>query len=418
MVYARWATNDELKGKLVPINLKSDIKKSGIPMMSEGDNIYIDDSERHSIVIGSMGSGRVQSIILPQIRLAIKAGESVIVNDFKGYISNTLEGDAKDNGYNVIKLNMANPNLGNSFNPFTIPYELYKKGDKDEAIELIERVSRYIYFSDNPNVDPFWDNMASNYFTGIALYLFENNLEDDMNLNGIYKYSTEIDMLKEYIEKQGKTSTIYTLLGNTLNAPSETRASIISVFNQKLSLYVTKEKLSKLLSTTDFDVNNLRKEKTIIFIISDGKNYETNLLSLIIDELVYVSNLDDKSKRLNIILDEFQNFAPIYDFSNMLVSSRYQNIRFTICIKSMLDLNNLYGKDSTMKMAFGNIIYLLASDVETLEEISNLCGKKSESEPLISIEELKLLDEFEAVILMPRISPIRTKLVPYYKLNK
>ena len=171
MVYARWATNDELKGKLVPINLKSDIKKSGIPMMSEGDNIYIDDSERHSIVIGSMGSGRVQSIILPQIRLAIKAGESVIVNDFKGYISNTLEGDAKDNGYNVIKLNMANPNLGNSFNPFTIPYELYKKGDKDEAIELIERVSRYIYFSDNPNVDPFWDNMASNYFTGIVLYL-------------------------------------------------------------------------------------------------------------------------------------------------------------------------------------------------------------------------------------------------------
>ena len=68
-----------------------------------------------------------------------------------------------------------------------------------------------------------------------------------------------------------------------------------------------------------------------------------------------------------------------------------------------------------MKMAFGNIIYLLASDVETLEEISNLCGKKSESEPLISIEELKLLDEFEAVILMPRISPIRTKLVPYYE---
>ena len=73
-----------------------------------------------------------------------------------------------------------------------------------------------------------------------------------------------------------------------------------------------------------------------------------------------------------------------------------------------------------LKMVFGNIIYLLANDLETLEEISKLCGKKKVNdnfEPLITVEELKLLDMFEAIILIPRINPIRTKLVPDYQIK-
>lgn len=55
--------------------------------------------------------------------------------------------------------------------------------------------------------------------------------------------------------------------------------------------------------------------------------------------------------------------------------------------------------------------------METLEKISKYCGKSSEHELLISIEELKLLDNFEAIILIPRIYPIRTKILPDYKID-
>ena len=37
--------------------------------------------------------------------------------------------------------------------------------------------------------------------------------------------------------------------------------------------------------------------------------------------------------------------------------------------------------------------------------------------PLITVEELKMMNRFEAVILIPRMMPIKTKLLPDYQMN-
>ena len=70
--------------------------------------------------------------------------------------------------------------------------------------------------------------------------------------------------------------------------------------------------------------------------------------------------------------------------------------------------------------SFLNIIYLYSNDIYTLEEISKLCGNKYVNNkflPLVTVDDLKLLENFEAVILLPRIMPFRTKLVPDYRIN-
>ena len=67
-----------------------------------------------------------------------------------------------------------------------------------------------------------------------------------------------------------------------------------------------------------------------------------------------------------------------------------------------------------------NIIYLLSNDINTIKEISDLCGNTKigkEIKPLITPEELKCLDIFEAVILCVRMHPFRTKLIPDYKIE-
>ena len=66
---------------------------SGIPMTYDDDSLYIDDKAIHSLVIGTTGSGKTQAILLPQARLAIKAGESIVVNDVKGEIYESLKDD-------------------------------------------------------------------------------------------------------------------------------------------------------------------------------------------------------------------------------------------------------------------------------------------------------------------------------------
>ena len=68
-------------------------------------------------------------------------------------------------------------------------------------------------------------------------------------------------------------------------------------------------------------------------------------------------------------------------------------------------------------MCFGTIIYLLSEDIYTLEEISKYCGNQENNTPLVTIEELKTLKPFEAIIIMTRMLPFRTQLVPNYYIN-
>lgn len=144
---------------------------------------------------------------------------------------------------------------------------------------------------------------------------------------------------------------------------------------------------------------------------------------MIVSEIYYLTDIfGKKEKIINILIDEFERIKPINRFEIMSDFSRGIGIRYTIYIKSLLELKNKYGKEQSelIKMSFGNIIYLLANDYETLEEISDSCGRiKTEKgyEQLITPEELKLLDYFEAIILIPRMRPIKTKLIPDYKIN-
>ena len=425
MAYSRWATTEELISKLTQINYDSDIKKSGTPMMYDERNLYIKDDEAHTMVIGTTGSGKTQSTMLPQLRLAIKAQESFIVHDVKGELYDVLSGELKKQNYNTIVINLDNSNVGNNYNPLSLPYELYKNGETDKAIELLEDVGYYFCCNEvfNASIDPYWTNSATSLFVGLALYLFDNATEDEINLSSLFNLVSEFDKLTEQIKKYDMTSPTYIYLSNTVLAPSETKGSILSVFIQNMRLFVSRESLLKLLSSTNFDIKNVQKDKTALFVISNNKSVSRRLIPLIIEECYFAATLtNDKTRRLNVVIDEFENLVPVKDFNNMLTLSRSYNIKFSIYIRSLLELRNTYGVEGTeiLKMVFGNIVYLLANDTETLEEISKLCGNQQTEkgfEPLISIEDLKLLKNFEAVILIPRINPIKTKLLPDYQIE-
>lgn len=419
----RWLTGEELKSKLTQINKTTGIKKSGIPMTYDEENLYIDDKESHSLVIGTTGSGKTQVALLPQARLAVKAGESIVVNDINGEIHESLKTDLEENGYKTILLNLENPSKGNCYNPLKLAYDLYKSGNKDKAMEIIENVGYYLFSERNNNSDPFWENSAINYFTGLTLYLFENATEEEINLNNISKLSADINNDKELMEKVlsniDNNSAVYANLIGILHAPTETRGSILAVFNQKFKLYVTRENLSNMMSKTDFDITNITNEKTAIFIISGTGTHVNSLIPLIINQIYYIVDIyGNKEKRINIIIDEFGRLNPMKDIINIVNNSRSINIRITVFIMSLLELKNTYGTEITelLKISFGNIIYLLASDIETLEEVSRMCGNIGNN-PIITPEELKLLNYFEAIILIPRVLPIKTKLLPDYQIK-
>lgn len=423
----RWATKKEMEEVLTKVTGKEKISKSGLPIMYEGEKLYINDKEMHNLIIGSTGSGKTQSMILPMLKLSILAEESFLLNDPSGDIYTRMVKKLKNENYKVIVIDFDNPTLGDSWNPLQIPYELYQKNNIDKAIDAIEELGYYLFYEKQyKDIDPFWINSTINYFTGLVLYLFQNAKTEEINLTSVVSLANALNekgASEKFLEKLGNESNILLKVSGTLKAPPETRGSILSVFNQKIEKYITRKNLENMLSTSNSDITKIPEEKTAIFLISGMNVQSESLISLFTNQIIdMISIYGRKDKRFNILLDEFDNLTPIKDFAKKLSYMRSINIRVTITIQSYIHLLNMYSKEETeiLKMCFGNIIYLLSEDIYTLEEISKNCGIITENNKEISlmpISELKTMKVFEAIVLMSRMMPFQTKLLPNYKID-
>ena len=86
MNYAQWKNMTELMSELTKVDKTLNLDRSGTPLTYDDDHLYLDTKDHHTLVIGSTGSGKTQSVVLPQIKLAMYTGESLIVKDNNGEI--------------------------------------------------------------------------------------------------------------------------------------------------------------------------------------------------------------------------------------------------------------------------------------------------------------------------------------------
>ena len=424
MSYARWATKEEVAKRLDAVDLKNGVNKAGIPIAFDEKYLYVDTKEAHSMIIGSTGSGKTQTTILPMIKLSMLAGESIVINDPKGELYGKCAENLKKRGYNVIVLDFDDSKYGNAWCPLRTAYDLYNSDKRDKAIKSLEDIGYYLFYdAKEKDSDPFWINSTINYFVGLALYLFENAKADEANLSSIFQLSNNLNRdgnAAKFLDKIDENSLIYMNLVGTLKAPTETRGSILSVFTQKIKKYISREDLTNMLGYSDFDMKKIGIEPTALFVVSGVSNYCDNLIPLLINQIIDAVDIyGSEDRNINILLDEFDSMVPIRDFSRMIEYCRSIKIRFVITIRSYIHLCNMYSKQDAdiLKMCFGNLIYLLSDDIYTLEEISKYCGTKENGEPLISIEDLKTIDTFEGLVLMPRTMPYKTKFLPDFKID-
>ncbi len=418
---SRWATSSEIKNRLQEIDVRKELNKSGIPISHTGSRLLIDDQETHNLIIGSNGSGKTQSIILPMIKLSLKANESLVINDPKSELYEKCACKAKEEGYKVVLLDFDTSKYGNNWNPLEYIYKNYKENNHDLSIKLLEDLGYYLFIDENENnSDPFWINTTIDYFTGLVLYLFENAKEEEINLQSIYNLSNYLNIKgnsEKFIENLDKSKEVYLNVSGTLCAPPETRGSILSVFSQKIRRYISRTDLVNMICNNEFKIEDFYKEKTIIFIKSGITGISHRLIPLLVTQLIECANLIRNKERINFLLDEFDSMLPIKNFANVIQNCRSLNIRFTVTIQSYEHLKYMYKENvNILKYCFANIIYLLSEDIPTLEEISKYCGENN-NKPLVSVEELKSLDYFETVINMVRMMPIKTKLLPDYEIN-
>ena len=440
--YARWSKEKEIKNapKVVRVSIsEKDSKAAGAVLINNGKDMWVDNSENHTLVIGATGSGKTKSVVDPLVYSLAKAKESMIITDPKGEIYKEHSNMLRDRGYDIIVLNFREPQHGNCWNPLTLPYQLYKAGNTDKATELVDDVALNI-LKDKKAQDPFWENSAADYFSGVALGLFEDAKEDEVNLNSI-SYVTTVgeekcppsNYIKEYFNMKGESSTPYVFASNTINSPTETKGGILSVFRQKIRLFASREQLSEMLSKSDFNMRDIGKKPTAVFMVIHDEKTTYHALATIFIKQCYETLIDVAQEcggklpvRTNFILDEFANMPPLKDVTTMVTAARSRQIRFTFIIQNFAQLNDVYGKEDaeTIRSNCGNLIYLLTTELAALEEISKLCGEKKSkdkdktaSTPLVTVSDLQKMKLFEAIIMRSRLNPFKTKLKPSFEID-
>ena len=269
--------------------------------------------------------------------------ENLFVFDDKNIYYDFLKDKIKD----IKVLNLKELENSVSWNPLAYPYHLYKNGDMDNAIELINKIGFNIFSEPNENIDIFWTNASSDYLTALTIHLFEKESDiKKINITNILELSNEFEkgLLDEYYNKLDNKSLEYKLISTIINMATDTKLSIISVFNQKMKIISMRPNLAEKLSNDDirldkFDFEN--KEQCIIVVGNPNLNTIANIF---INQLNKVLEKNKSKQKVNIILDSLDRIAKIEELENLLENDSNINLNLMAITKNKENLINKYGE--------------------------------------------------------------------------
>ena len=195
----------------------------------------------------------------------------------------------------------------------------------------------------------------------------------------------------------------------------------------------------------------LADEKTptaIFLIIPDEKPSRHVLASISVkqcySELVDIADANggELQRRVAFVYDEFGNMPPIKDMSTVVSVTLSRNILWNLYMQNFAQLNDKYGQvvANTIRANVANLVYILASDLNTNKEISEIMGSGTKEFASFTGEHGSILEAetttthlkgrslqtpdelfrtglWELFIIRTRCFPMHTKITPYYELG-
>ena len=426
MTGTRWAYPEEImeSGKKIELldengNITERVAHAGLPLISDGKTVYVDDSDAHSLIIGSTGSKKTRLFCMPTLDIMRRAGESVVVTDPKGELYALTAAAFENSGYKVAVLNLREPRKSNGWNILRLARDYYDSGDIERAVSIVDDLSHTLFPDTGKKVDPFWNQTSRSMLRGLAMLMVEGGeliTKDEVNLHMLRMLSvyfdtdmstSTLDLMKCYPESSSAAVNLKSVLRGSENTFNNIRVS----FDAGVQMLYVQPALIRMLSTTEIDFSELGKRKTVLYIIMpDEKTTLHGIVSMAIkqcyEQLIATAQQYESCSlpvRVNFLLDEFGNLPNIPDISSMISAARSRNIRFFLIIQGLYQLAARYGAETahTIKGNCANWVFLTSRELELLEEISTLCGVNGASgERLITVSQLQRLKKERGEVLM------------------
>ena len=402
------------------------ILRGGPVLFRDTNQLYIDSSDSHSLILGNTGSMKTLRFVLPLIFTCAKAGESMIVIDPKGELSRKMSPFLSKEGYKNVVLNLRTPQKSpDRWNPLERVEKAYYAGadGKHAAVLQLNDLFNEVFFKRTDAKDPYWNESAGQLALGLALLMLA--LEEDLNMGNLLKWRYEKmndGTLQKCFESLPKDSDIYQNLAGYMDLTAEnTKSCIKSSFDQLVRVFKSSPALTEMLSTTSFDLEKIGETKTAVFLIVPDENTTFHFLATLFVSQCYSSLLGVAEKhngtlplRVNFVLEEFCNLPTFSDLLPMITAARSRNIRLHLVIQSYGQLVEKYGENAAKAILdnCGNLIYLHSREMQFLRYISDLAGHNEYGRPLLSTSRLQRLSKNETLIFHDRCYPILVENIP------
>lgn len=405
-----WSSQDDVKNNLVSVEYsdRKKTEKGGLPIISDGRRAEVDTSDSHCIIYGASGFKKSICVFMPLICTLAKAGENMFITDPKGELYRRTGNYLKQCGYRIRVLNFRDYNA-EGYNPLSYPAKLYKNGEIDKATSVSSNLVATLAQEqlENAKVDPFWPNTATAANNGILPLMYSSypNL-DSINFISLANYYEEqtAEYLREFVNQESDlANAAMSNLRTVLAEPEKTRMSTLSTCSSFIQKFIQSDHLSRMLSHSTFELEELTEPKTAFYIITDDSSTVCDSIvgilisqtqNILIDKAFH-SKKDRLDTRVNFVLDEFCSF-PVPNMATALATHRSRNIRYYICVQALDLLEKRYPNYKNMMTNCATTLFLGSTESELLEMISKRCGTtkitmSGHEEPLISVPELMTL---------------------------
>lgn len=398
-------------------------EQSGIIFAKYGDKLYCDASTSNSLIIGTTRSGKGQTFVLPKIRTIAcsKAKHSFVVNDPKGEICEYTFSILKDNGYEVVILNLADTNLSSLWNPLEIIKEEYIRAMTTPSADLSQTAdmlsSLAMQFTNNPQSDPIWPESAKSLLIAMIFYLLEDAFKKDRlrkdgmtpNLDRITMYSVyqffiafgtvnrikivngmkrTVNALDELFQKLPIGNPARSAYATSNFSSGEMRSSIFATLSSNLQIFGSDAGIAKLTSGNQISFAGLikpDKPQAVFMVVPDEKPSRHVIASLFVNQCYEYLAAESRNypnnrlpQRVIFELDEFGNMVRIPGMDSKISVSAGRNILWSLYCQDLNQLDTKYNTEAkTIRSNCANVVYIQSIDRDTNEYFSALLGNET-----------------------------------------
>ena len=430
---ARFAEPEEIEAAATEVS-SDQHRAAGTPLAYRDGRYYLDNSENHSLVIGPTGGKKSRVTVVPALLSIIANGESAVVNDTKLELYRKTAAVAKKAGAQVYVLNFRDPKHSHGWNPLRLACRFYEQGKLDEAQQAISDFAECVVGPAlEKTVDRYWGDLSGSSIKGVCMMYMQTVPKRYFHLKNIipFLYEDRFDLLRKLAAKMDPLSpATFNLKCLTALEAEKTKTCIYSTLLSLLAPFVQNQSLLDLLCTSSFDFEELGTRQTIIYLAYPDERTALNFLATSFYTQCYEALVsyagtqpeDSLPLRVNFVLDEVSNLAPIPSFANRISEARSKNIRYFLYAQSYGQLHEKYGDVAESILTnCGNWVVFSSKETDFLQKISDICGHEVDYNglvhPLVSAYTLqhlqKKIESAEVLLIKQGLYPFITELPDY-----